>query len=153
MTVLEFCRTWCNSFGLKQEFQVQKYNDDEGLKVLYSGDFWSYLHDKEWQNVKTMSIKDWLFDYKNEKFVISVFEEDTTMGKSLNVLDRMEEIRQKAAEHPEQYPLDNTIRILSAIVAEAYGYESRTDWTNRLKELPESRYYKRYYGETGEFHS
>lgn len=65
------------------------------------------------------------------------------MNKVLDILDSMEEIRQKAAEHPEKYPVDYTIRLLSAIVAQAYGYQSRTDWTDALKELPESRYHKR----------
>ena len=65
------------------------------------------------------------------------------MNKVLDILDNMEEIRQKAAEHPEKYPVDYTIRLLSAIVAQAYGYQSRTDWTDALKELPESRYYTR----------
>ena len=65
------------------------------------------------------------------------------MNKELILLDQMEEIRQKAAEHPEQYPVDYTIRLISAIVAQAYGYQSRTDWTDELKKLPESRYYTR----------
>ena len=62
------------------------------------------------------------------------------MNKVLDILDNMEEIRQKATEHPEQYPVDYTIRLLSAIVAQAYGYQNRTDWTDELKKLPESRY-------------
>ena len=62
------------------------------------------------------------------------------MNKVLDILDSMEEIRQKAAENPEQYPIDHTIRLCSAIVAQAYGYQSRTDWTDALKKLPESRY-------------
>ena len=32
------------------------------------------------------------------------------MNKDLTLLDQMEEIRQKAAENPEQYPVDYTIR-------------------------------------------
>ena len=74
------------------------------------------------------------------------------MNKVLDILDSMEEIRQKAAERPEKYPVDYTIRLLSAIVAEAYGYQSRTDWTDELKKLPESRYYQRYNGDAGQFH-
>ena len=65
------------------------------------------------------------------------------MNKVLDILDNMEEIRQKAVEHPERYPVDYTIRLLSAIIAEAYGYQSRTDWTDELKKLPESRYHTR----------
>lgn len=62
------------------------------------------------------------------------------MNKVLDILDNMEEIRQKAVENPEQYPVDYTIRLLSAIVAQAYGYQNRADWTEKLKALPESRY-------------
>ena len=65
------------------------------------------------------------------------------MNKDLELLDRMEEIRQKAVEHPEQYPVDYTIRLLSGIVSQAYGYQSRTDWIDELKKLPESRYASR----------
>ena len=75
------------------------------------------------------------------------------MNKVLDILDSMEEIRQKAVEHPEQYPVDYTIRLLSAIVAQAYGYQNRTVWTDELKKLPESKYYQRYYGETEQFHN
>lgn len=70
----------------------------------------------------------------------------------LQILDDMEEIRQKAAENPKNYPIDYTIRLLCAIVAEAHGYKSRTDWTEKLKEMPESKYHQRYYGEIGNFH-
>lgn len=62
------------------------------------------------------------------------------MNKVLDILDSMEEIRQKAIENPEKYPVDYTIRLCSAIVAQAYGYQERTDWTDELKKLPESRY-------------
>lgn len=70
----------------------------------------------------------------------------------LKILDDMEEIRQKAAEHPEDYPVDFTIRVLCGIVAEAFGYEARLDWTEILRETPESKYHQRYYGEPGKFH-
>lgn len=62
------------------------------------------------------------------------------MNKVLDILDSMEEIRQKAIENPEKYPIDYTIRLCSAIVAQAYGYQDRTDWTGALKKIPESRY-------------
>ena len=74
------------------------------------------------------------------------------MNKVLDILDNMEETRQKAAERPEHYPVDYTIRLLSAIVAEYAGYKSRTDWTDELKKLPESRYYQRYHGDASQFH-
>ena len=57
------------------------------------------------------------------------------MNKDLALLDRMEEIRQKASENPANYPVDYT-----AMVAEQAGYKSRTDWTEQLKKYPESNY-------------
>lgn len=74
------------------------------------------------------------------------------MTIELSILDQMEEIRQKATEKPDKYPIDYTIRLLCAIVAEEYGYKDRTEWTEKLKESKESRYYKRYYGDVGQFH-
>lgn len=74
------------------------------------------------------------------------------MNKVLDMLDSMEEIRQKTVENPKQYPVDYTIRLCSAIVAQAYGYQSRTEWTSELKRHPESRHYQRYNGDTGQFH-
>lgn len=65
------------------------------------------------------------------------------MNKVLDILDNMEEIRQKAAERPADYPVDYTIRLLTSIVAQAYGYQSRNAWTDELKEHPESRYARR----------
>lgn len=62
------------------------------------------------------------------------------MNKELALLDQLEEVRQKAAENPERYPVDYTIRLLSAMVAQAYGYQNRTDWTDELKKHPESNY-------------
>lgn len=74
------------------------------------------------------------------------------MTKELNILDQMEEIRQKASEKPDDYPLDYTIRLLCAIVAEGCGYKDRTEWTEKLKESKESQYHKIYYGDVGQFH-
>lgn len=65
------------------------------------------------------------------------------MTKELNLLDQIEEIRQKAAEHPEQYTVDHAIRLVSAMVAQYAGYNSRTDWTGDLKKHPESKYVTR----------
>jgi len=62
------------------------------------------------------------------------------MNKDLTLLDQMEEIRRKAAENPEQYPVDYTIRLLLALAAKHVGYESRNDWTDDLKKCPESNY-------------
>lgn len=62
------------------------------------------------------------------------------MNKELELLDQIEEIRQKAAENPDKYPVDYVIRLISATVAEYAGYESRNDWTDELKKHTESRY-------------
>lgn len=62
------------------------------------------------------------------------------MNKELDLLDELEEIRQKAAEHPEHYPTDYAIRLASAYVSIYFGYKSRTDWTEELKKYPESKY-------------
>ena len=62
------------------------------------------------------------------------------MNKELALLDQIEEVRQKAAENPQKYPVDYTIRLISAIVAEYAGYSSRNDWTDELKKYPESNY-------------
>ena len=62
------------------------------------------------------------------------------MNKELQLLDQIEEIRQKAAENPKNYPVDHTIRLISALVAKYAGYDSRTAWTEELKEHPDSKY-------------
>lgn len=62
------------------------------------------------------------------------------MNKELTLLDQIEEVRQKAAEKPEQYPTDYTVRLISAIVAQYVGYNSRSDWTDELKKHPDSKY-------------
>ncbi len=75
------------------------------------------------------------------------------MNKVLDILDSMEEIRQNAAERPQDYPVDYTIRLFQGLVAGAFGCKSREQWTAELKELPESRYYARYHGDASQFHS
>lgn len=62
------------------------------------------------------------------------------MNKGFTLLDQIEEIRQKAVENPANYPVDYTIRLISAIVAEYAGYSSRNDWTDELKKHSESKY-------------
>ena len=62
------------------------------------------------------------------------------MNKELTLLDEIEEIRQKASEKPQNYPVDYTIRLISAIVAEHVGYANRNDWTDELKKHLESKY-------------
>ena len=62
------------------------------------------------------------------------------MNKELALLDQIEEVRQKAAENPQNYPIDYTIRLITAIVAEYAGYNNRNDWTDELKKYAESKY-------------
>ena len=62
------------------------------------------------------------------------------MNKVLQILDRYEEIRQKAKKMPEQYPVDYTIRLLEAILSQAAGYQSREEWTEILKNESKSWY-------------
>jgi len=62
------------------------------------------------------------------------------INKELTLLDQIEEIRQKAAENPQNYPIDNTIRLISAKVAKYLGYDNRNDWINELKRHPDSKY-------------
>ncbi len=50
----------------------------------------------------------------------------------LEILDRMDEIRRN--HYFDKHPApDNLCRILEAVVAEAGGYKSRTEWTDELK--------------------
>ena len=62
------------------------------------------------------------------------------MTKELLLLDEIEEVRQKAAESPEHYPVDYTVRLISAIVAKYAGYSNRMDWTEDLKKNSDSKY-------------
>ena len=62
------------------------------------------------------------------------------MNKELALLDQIEEIRQRVAEHPENLPVDYVIRLISSIVANAKCNKSRNAWTDDLKKHPESRY-------------
>ncbi len=62
------------------------------------------------------------------------------MDKELMLLDQIEEIRQKALEEPQNYPIDNTIRLITAKVADYLGFESRNEWTKKLKNHTKSKY-------------
>lgn len=64
--------------------------------------------------------------------------------------EEMEQIKEKALANPANYPLDYTIRIYQAIVAEFGGFAGRTDWTSKLKANPSSKYATRM--REGTFH-
>lgn len=72
-----------------------------------------------------------------------VVETTIEMTKELYLLDEIEDIRQRAKEHPEHYPLDYTIRLITAMVACNMGYTDRAEWTELLKQCENSRYAKR----------
>lgn len=81
--------------------------------------------------------------------------ESIVNGASLDVEEiksTLSEYRQRVEEKPLAYPKDYLVRLISAKVAEAAGYESRKDWTQQLREKDDSCYAKRYYGVCGEFH-
>lgn len=59
----------------------------------------------------------------------------------LSVLDKMDAFRRKHENDKPATP-DYCMRCLEAILAGAAGYKSRTDWTDALKENPESEYSK-----------
>lgn len=82
----------------------------------------------------------WLYDMKKCGLVI---ESKVEITKDLQLLDAIEDIRQKANEHPANYPLDYTIRLITAMVACNMGYTDRTEWTEILKQCENSRYYNR----------
>ncbi len=65
------------------------------------------------------------------------------MNKELSLLDQIEEIRQKSIENPQRYPVDHTVRVISAMVAKYLGYDGRSEWTDELKKHPESNLAKR----------
>lgn len=71
------------------------------------------------------------------------------MNEYLKILDEIEEVRQRAAENPANYPADFVARVCAAIVARAARYESRADWTDELK-VNTSKYAARL--ESGNFH-
>lgn len=68
---------------------------------------------------------------------------------ALEILDELEEVRQKATENPAEYSTDCAVRLCSAIVADYFGYESRSDWTDKLRTDTDSHYYKRLNGVDG----
>lgn len=52
--------------------------------------------------------------------------------EALNLLLKIEEFRQQPAMHEAEH--DITCRIIAAMVAEAAGYKSRSEWTAEIKE-------------------
>lgn len=84
--------------------------------------------------------QEWLYDMKKSCLII---EANVEMTEELSLLDSIEEIRQKAKERPAEYPIDYTIRLITAMVASHMGYTDRTQWTELLKQCKDSKYSKR----------
>ncbi len=82
----------------------------------------------------------WLYDMKKSGRVV---ETTIEMTKELHLLDAIEDIRQRAKERPADYPLDYSIRLITAMVACDMGYADRAEWTELLKQCENSRYAKR----------
>lgn len=51
---------------------------------------------------------------------------------NLDLLRRIEEIRQKAEKNPVHYPTDYTIRVIQAIIAEQQGFKERAEWAKLI---------------------
>lgn len=60
---------------------------------------------------------------------------------SLEILDKLDEFRRKHQDD-KQHPSDWCMRVMEAIVAEAFGFEGRNSWTDALATDPNSRYYR-----------
>lgn len=84
--------------------------------------------------------QEWFYDMKKSCLII---EANVEMTEELSLLDSIEEIRQKAKERPSEYPIDYTIRLITAMVASHMGYTDRTQWTELLKQCKDSKYSKR----------
>ena len=84
--------------------------------------------------------QEWFYDMKKSCLII---EANVEMTEELSLLDSIEEIRQKAKERPAEYPIDYTIRLITAMVAFHMGYTDRTQWTELLKQCKDSKYSKR----------
>lgn len=84
--------------------------------------------------------QEWFYDMKKSCLII---EANVEMTEELSLLDSIEEIRQKAKERPAEYPIDYTIRLITAMVASHMGYTDRTQWTELLKQCKDSKYSKR----------
>lgn len=54
------------------------------------------------------------------------------MCTGIDLLKRIETIRQKAEKSPKNYPNDYTIRLIQATIADWLGYKNRKEWTDLL---------------------
>lgn len=54
------------------------------------------------------------------------------MYTGIDLLKKIETIRQKAEKSPKNYPIDYTIRLIQTNVADWLGYNDRKEWTDLL---------------------
>ena len=54
------------------------------------------------------------------------------MYTGIDLLKKIETIRQEAVRSPRSYPIDYTIRLIQASIADWLGYNNRKEWTDLL---------------------
>lgn len=59
----------------------------------------------------------------------------------LELLDKLDEFRRRH-QNDKQHPSDWCMRVMEAIVAEAFGFEGRNSWTEALRTDENSMYYR-----------
>lgn len=63
---------------------------------------------------------------------------------ALGLLDELDEFRRRH-QNSTLHPSDWCMRVIEAIVARAFGYETRNSWTELLDADPQSRYYRAFH--------
>ena len=53
----------------------------------------------------------------------------------LKLLKQVEEIRQKAEKNPVNYPIDYTIRLIQATIAERIQSKDRMEWIKEIRNI------------------
>lgn len=66
-----------------------------------------------------------------------------TKESALQILDKIDAYRRKYVNQ-RAIPFDYDMRVVAAFVAEAAGFDGRTEWTDALKKNPDSQYAKDY---------
>ena len=121
---------------------TELYIYDEGRVIIAPKEHWLDWFEMNGDKENFLNGEEWFSEMVSMHILNKAFEYHT-MSKELKLLDSIEEIRQKVVEQPAQYPIDYTIRLITAIVAQYIGYESRCDWTDELKQYPQSNYFRR----------
>ena len=69
----------------------------------------------------------------------NIIENGGTEMSPLELLDKLDEFRRRH-QNDKLHPSDWCMRVMEAIVAEAFGFEGRNSWTKALADDPNSRY-------------